>query len=237
MTTTTTKSVFWKGVRDGAPFVLIMAPFAMLFGVIATEAGLNLVETMGMSIIIIAGAAQFTAIQLMIEETPTLIVIFTALAVNLRMAMYSASFAPYLRGAKLWQRALVAYLLVDQTYALGALRFEEQPKEPLPRKLAYLFGVVLPIVPVWYAFSYIGAVVGTRIPEGYALDFAIPIAFLALTGPALRTLPHVIAAFVSCVAALLLMWVPFNLGLIIAAFLAMTAGAHAELKWMPEKRA
>ena len=87
MSATTTKSVNFKGLRDGAPFVLVIAPFAMLFGVLATEAGLNLLEVMSMSMIVIAGAAQFTAVQLMIEEAPTLIVILTGLAVNLRMAM------------------------------------------------------------------------------------------------------------------------------------------------------
>ncbi|MEM8979436.1 MAG: AzlC family ABC transporter permease [Pseudomonadota bacterium] len=234
MSSTTTKSAYWAGARDGAPFILIMAPFAMLFGVIATEAGLNVIETMGMSVLIIAGAAQFTAIQLMLDEAPTVIVLITALAVNLRMAMYSASFAPILGKAPLWKRALIAYLLVDQTYALSSLRYETKPEESLSGKLAYLFGVVTPVVPVWYAFSYVGAVVGTQIPESYALDFAIPIAFLALTGPALRTLPHVLAALVSCVGALLLLWVPFNLGLIIAAFLAMMVGAYAELKLMPK---
>ena len=41
-----------------------------------------------------------------------------SLAVNLRMAMYSASLVAHLGPARLWQRALVAYLNVDQTYAL-----------------------------------------------------------------------------------------------------------------------
>ena len=82
-----TRSFYFRGFRDGLPFVLVVAPFAVLFGVIATEAGLNIVETMSMSVLVIAGAAQFTALQLLSDNAPTFIAILTALAVNMRMAM------------------------------------------------------------------------------------------------------------------------------------------------------
>ena len=67
------------------------------------------------SLVVIAGAAQFTALQLLQEEAPTVIVLISALAVNLRMAMYSASLTPYIGSAPLWQRAFAAYLTVDQS--------------------------------------------------------------------------------------------------------------------------
>ena len=56
-----TKSAFWNGFLDCAPFILVVASFGLLFGVVATEAGLNLLETMSMTVLVIAGAAQFTA--------------------------------------------------------------------------------------------------------------------------------------------------------------------------------
>ena len=72
---TTTKSWFWSGFRHGVPFVLVAAPFGTLFGVLATETGLNLTETMVFAITVFAGAAQFTALQLMQEHAPTLVVL------------------------------------------------------------------------------------------------------------------------------------------------------------------
>ncbi|NSX53822.1 AzlC family ABC transporter permease [Parasulfitobacter algicola] len=228
MTATTTKSIFWKGVRDGAPFLLVVGPFGLLFGVIATEAGLNLSETMGFSVLVIAGAAQFTAVQLMVDEAPTLIVLATSLAVNLRMAMYSASITPHLGAAPLWKRALVSYFLVDQSYAVSVAKYEKE-NWSLQQKLAYFFGVIIPICPMWYVLTLVGAMVGETIPDTWALDFAIPITFLALVAPALRTLPHVIAAFVSIVLALLLAGLPYNSGLLIAAVVAMMIGAQSEL--------
>jgi predicted branched-subunit amino acid permease len=236
MTTTTRKSPYVQGVLDASPFILMIIPFATLFGVLATEAGLNVFETMAFSIVVIAGAAQFTALQLMQENTPTVIVLISALAVNLRMAMYSASLTPYIGSAPLWQRALCAYVTVDQSYVIGVSKFEREPDMTVPARVAYFFGAVTPIVPLWYGFTLVGALVGTRIPESWALDFAIPIAFLAMIAPMFRTAAHVVAALVAVVVALLAAGIPYSLGLIIAGIAGMMAGAQTEV-WLERKGA
>jgi len=234
MTVTTTKSVYWKGVRDGAPFILVVSPFALLFGVVATEAGLNVWETLAFSVVVIAGAAQFTALQLMQENAPTVIVLASALAVNLRMAMYSASLTPHLGATPIWQRALAAYVMVDQSYACSILAYERNRDWTPTQKMAFYFGAVTPVIPVWYAMTVIGALIGSAMPTGLALDFAVPITFIAMIAPALRTLAHKAAALASVVLALLFVFVPFNLGLIIAGIGGMMVGAQVEL-WMSRR--
>lgn len=219
---------YWQGFRAGLPFVLVVAPFGLLFGVVATEAGLDIVQTMVMTVLVIAGASQFAAVQLLSDNAPTFVVILTGLAVNMRMAMYSASLTPHLGKASLGKRALVAYFLVDQSYAVSVAEYENAPARPLPEKLAYFFGSVSPIAPLWYGFTYVGAVAGKAIPPEYALDFAVPITFIAIVAPALRSLPQISAAFVSVSVALLLAWLPYNSGLMIAALLAMMTGAAIE---------
>ncbi|MGC3938257.1 AzlC family ABC transporter permease [Roseobacter sp. EG26] len=226
--TRTRASAFWKGVADGTPFLLVVGPFAMLFGVLATEAGLNILETLAFSAVVFAGAAQFTALQLMQENAPTLIVLASALAVNLRVAMYSASLTPWIGAAPLWQRAIAAYFTVDQSYACSVAQFEKEPQMTVPQRMAYFFGVLTPIVPTWYISTFIGAAIGTQVPESWALDFALPITFLAMVAPMLRTAAHVIAACVAIVVSLLAAGVPYSLGLIIAGALGMIAGAQAE---------
>lgn len=234
MTTETTKSIFWRGVRDAAPFLLVVGPFALLFGVVAVEAGLSVVETLGFSVVVIAGAAQLTALQLMVENMPTIVILASALAVNLRMAMYSAALTPYLGAAPLWHRAIAAYFIVDQSYALSALRYEENAHWSLRQKLAYFWGTVAPICPFWYVFTLVGALVGEAIPDWLALDFALPITFLALIMPMLRTPAHVAAAVVSVVAALLFAFLPYNLGLLVAGVAGMMTGAEVERRLSPE---
>jgi predicted branched-subunit amino acid permease len=229
MTHITTRSVYWKGVRDGLPFILVVAPFALLFGVVSTEAGLNVWETLAFSVVVIAGAAQFTALQLMQENAPTVIVLASALAVNLRMAMYSASLTPHLGATPIWQRALAAYMMVDQSYACSVLAYERNQGWTPAQKMAFYFGAVTPVIPVWYAMTVAGALIGSSMPAGLALDFAVPITFIAMIAPALRTLAHQAAALASVILALSFAFVPFNLGLIIAGIGGMIVGAQVEL--------
>ncbi|ARE40234.1 AzlC family protein [Rhodovulum sp. P5] len=221
-------STYWTGFRHGAPFLLVIAPFGILFGVVGTEAGLNLAEVMGFSILVIAGAAQFTAVQLMADNAPTFVVLATSLAVNLRMAMYSASITPHLGAAPRWQRAIMAYFLVDQSYAVAHARYEAHPEMSLAERVVYFFGVITPVCPMWYLMTLAGALAGQEIPPEYAIDFAVPITFLALVAPALRTLAHVAAAAVSVTLALLLAFLPYSSGVLIAGAAAMVVGAWVE---------
>ena len=232
MPTETTKSIFLTGAREASPFILEVGPFGLLFGVVATEAGLNVLETMTFSILVIAGAAQLTALQLMTENAPTIIVIISALAVNLRMAMYSASLAPYIGPAPLWQRALAAYFLVDQSYGLAAVKYETEPAWTVRQRMAYFFGTIAPVCPFWYLSTLAGALIGSSVPEWLALDFAMPITFIALIAPALRTRAHVAAALVSITVALGLAFLPYNLGLLVAGIAGMVTGAEVERQTM-----
>ena len=232
---TSTNSAFWGGMRDGAPFMAVAGPFAALFGVLATEAGLNIVEVMGFSVVVIAGAAQFTALQLLQDNAPTVIVLVSALAVNLRTAMYSAALTPYLGKAKLWQRVFIAYLLVDQNYALSHARFDAEPEMPLRFRLAYYVGTTLLTLMTWFSCSYLGAVLGTALPPGIPLDFALPIAFLSMVAPMVRTLPHLAAAVVAIGVALVAVSLPYSLGLLVAGLAGMMAGSQVEV-WLEGRR-
>ena len=229
------RRAFRQGALAGLPFSIVVVPFGMVFGVVATEAGLNLAETMGFTILVIAGASQLAAVQLMVDNAPTLVVVLTALAVNLRMAMYSAALAPHLGAAPVWQRGLIAYMMVDQAYSVSHLRYETGPPMTLSERVAYYMGVITPICPLWYLATLFGALAGTALPVGLPIDMAVPIAFLAMIGPMLRTLAHMAAAFVSVLGALALGFVPYNLGLLLAALLALVVGARVEL-WLAARR-
>lgn len=220
---------FWEGFRSGTPFVFVALPFGILFGVFATEAGLNILQTMTFSATVLAGATQLTALQLMNEGTPVLIILFSALVVNMRVAIYSASLTPHMGAAPLWQRACVAYLIVDQSYACSIIQFEKEPKMSMGQRVGFFFGSVAPSTGVWLLSTYAGAVVGNQIPESWALDFALPLTIIAMLGPMIPTLPHLVAVLVAVITSLLTVFFPFNLGLLIAGCAGMIAGAQAEV--------
>lgn len=222
------RPLYGQGVREGLPYVLVIFPFALLFGVVATEAGLDIAQTMGMTILVIAGASQFAAVAQMSDQAPVIMVLATSLAVNLRMAMYSASLAPHLGGEPLWRRALAAYFLVDQSAVMSIEKFEVEPQHSGVEKLKYILGVMTPVAPLWYGGTLIGALVGSSIPESFALDFAMPITFIAMIAPMIKSLAHLAAAATSVVLALVLAGMPYGTGLLVAGLAAMIAGALVE---------
>lgn len=222
------RTAFFRGCRHALPFLIVVVPFAMLFGALATDAGLTMVEVITFSAVVFAGAAQFAALQLMQDQAPLLVILATSLAVNLRMVMYSISLSPHLGAAPLGLRATIAYFLVDQSYVASIAEFERNPAMSMAAKVGYFFGSIAPIAPLWYVSTIAGARLGRTIPPEYALDFAVPITFLAVIAPMIRTLPHIAATLVSIVGALALAKLPFGTGLLVAAGLAMTAGATLE---------
>lgn len=225
----TPKSAYLAGVQAGLPFIFIAAPFALLFGVVAIEAGLTIAQAMGFSIVVIAGAAQFAAVQLMVDDASIVLVLLAALAVNLRMAMYSAALVPYLGTAPLWQRAMVSYMNFDQSYIASVAQYEAVPDMTVSDRVKYFMGVITPITPLWIVMTGVGAYFGAVIPPEFALDFALPITFLAMIGPMLRTLAHVAAALTSMIVGLALVAFPSGSGLLIAAACAMVVGVCVEV--------
>lgn len=217
------------GVVQALPFVLVLVPFGMLFGVLANEAGLHLSQVLGFSVLVLAGASQFTALQLISDHAPLVVVILSALVVNLRMAMYSAALVPWLGGAAPRQKALLAYTLIDQTYALSVQHYEDNPRLRLDQRLGYFFGTSISCCIPWFVASAVGFTLGRAIPESWALDFALPITFLAMIAPMLRSLAHVAAATVAVLAALAFSGLPSGLGVLLAAPLAMASGVAVEL--------
>jgi predicted branched-subunit amino acid permease len=214
----------------------VVAPFGLLFGAVASDAGLSLLETMTMTIFVIAGAAQFTALALLQDHAPTLIVIAAALAVNLRMAMYSAALVPHIGSAPLLKRAFASYFVVDQVFAVSVKAFDFDGEFSVAQKIAFIVGAGSAIFPFWIGSTLAGALFGNAIPPEFSLDFAIPICFISITAPMMRSLPHLVAAMVSIAVALALAWLPYYLWLMAAALLAMIAGAQTE-SWLQRRRA
>lgn len=230
----TLRSAYRRGFLAGLPFLLVIIPFGVLFGVAGADAGMRLAEVMGFSILVIAGASQFTAVQLMNDHAPVIVVILTALAVNLRMAMYSAALAPHLGNAGRWQKVLIAYFTIDQSFAIASQEFEKAPDRPFAEKLACFAGACTPTCLPWSFATLAGALLGKAIPAGLALDFAVPVTFLAMIAPMLRSVPHLVAAAVSVLTALSLSFMPSGTGVLVAAVLAMVAGAQTET-WLARR--
>ncbi|WP_224333925.1 AzlC family ABC transporter permease [Haloprofundus halobius] len=111
------------GIRDVLPLFLGIVPFAVVFGVAAVDAGLTAVQAVGLSVFVFAGAAQLATLELLAANAAVPVVVLTAVVINLRMLMYSASIAPYFRSLAGRSKAVMAYFLTDQAYALSVAHY------------------------------------------------------------------------------------------------------------------
>lgn len=218
---------FLAGVRAVAPILVGILPFALVAGAAGVSAGLTAVQTVAMSVLVFAGASQLAAIDLFGRDAPVAVVVATALVVNLRHVMYSASIAPYFRRFSAPAKWLGAYVLTDQAYALSLAEYRETTPETRSRWWFYL-GTAATLWTVWQAGTAAGALLGAGVPDGLSLEFAVPLTFTALLFGAVDDRTTGVAAVcgggIGAVAAPL----PFNLGLVVGALAGVVAGVLVE---------
>jgi 4-azaleucine resistance transporter AzlC len=217
------RDAFRSGVRDFAPIIAGVIPFGAIAGIAAVAAGLTIAQAIGMSVIVLAGASQLATIELLGRDAALITIVFTALVINARFVMYSASLAAYAKPLTPGKKASMAYLLTDQAYAFSINRFTVRAEQPLVR-YAYYLGVGSTLWVVWQISTASGAVLGAFIPESLSLDFAIPLVFIALLVPALRNRSDGLAAVTGGVVAVVAVGLPYNLSLITAAVTGVALG-------------
>jgi 4-azaleucine resistance transporter AzlC len=215
------------GVKAATPILLGAIPFGLAVGVAAIEAGLSPAQGMATSLLIFAGAAQLAAIQLVDSGLPLLMLV-TALVINLRLAIYSASLAPHLQHLSGRWRWLLAYFLTDQAYAVSLSRY--QAGMARADKHWYYLGAGASIWLVYQLVCAIGLSIGASVPSNWSLDFIIPLTFLGLLVPTVRDRGTLIAALTGGLAAILLIGMPLKLGMLAAALLGICAGLLVEPK-------
>lgn len=220
--------VFWSGVREEVPLLVGVFPFGMIYGALALKAGLGLAASQMMSSIVFAGSSQFIAAQLIHDAAPSLVIVLTIAVVNLRHMLYSASIAPYLEKLSIRWKVLLSYLLTDEAYAPTALKFEREGASPLGHW--FLFGAGLALWSTWQVSTGLGIFLGAVIPPAWPLDFALPLTFIALVMPALRSRPAIAAALSAGLVALSAYSMPYKLGLILAALMGIFIGTMLEAR-------
>jgi len=224
---------FRAGFVEMLPACVGMIPFGVVCGVGAAAAGAGLGAAMALSGIVFSGAAQILAVQLLAVGAPLLVIILTCFVAGLRFLMYSAAMAPHLRPLPAhWQQGL-AFLLTDQVFATSIRRFDTAHH---PREGAMHFlGGGLALWMNWQLTNLAGYFAGNLIPAAWSLDFAVPLCFIALVAPLLRTLPNVMAATVAAIAVLAFAGLPMKLNLIVAGLVGIAAGTLVDIARSPRR--
>jgi predicted branched-subunit amino acid permease len=213
-----------QGVVDALPLFVPAIPFGLVIGLAITEAGMNPFVGWSSSWLIFAGAAQLTLITLLGGGVAVAAAISTALVVNARHLMYSVALAPTFQNQPRWFRWLGPYFLIDQVFALTTIRPEEDPDRFRSHYLAA--GVTFWVL--WMAVVGLGLLIGPVVPEGWNLEFAIPILFIGLLVVGTETWPEVIAALAGAAVTYLVAGLPNRTGLLVGSVAGVAAGTIAE---------
>lgn len=222
------REMFGAGMLAVLPMLPGVAPFGIVAGLTAIGTGLSAIQAVFLSVAVFAGAAQLATLQLIGTDALPAVILLTALTINLRFAMYSASLAPHLQHlGRRWHLPL-AYFLVDQNYAVSIHGFRYGDDGWRERGHWYYLGAGVALWLTWQASTAVGVFMAAGVPDGWSLDFAIPLVFLVLLVPALRNRAHVVAALAGGVIATVGADLPLHLGIVTGAFAGIAAGVVFE---------
>ena len=224
-----------EGVRRIFPFSLIAGPFGLVYGATAAESGIDDVPAILASMTIVAGASQIALVELIDEGASWIVAVATALVINLRFSLYSASLSPDFRRFSPGWRYGLGYLLTDQTAVLSIVEYEQRSDPEYQRW--FTLGAGLWFVLPWWGGTAAGVLLGGDIPDNWQIGFAVPLMFTALLVPTVVGRPKVAAAIAGAAVAVGTTWLPDGVNIMAGAAAGIAVGTILSERADPEEAA
>jgi predicted branched-subunit amino acid permease len=206
--------------RDSLGIGIATGAYALSFGAIATTAGLTLLQTVSLSLLMFTGASQFALVGVVGGGGSVWAGVATAALLGTRNALYGVRLSSLL-GVLGLRRAAAAHFVIDETTAMAIAR------DHIPDSRFAFWATGLAVFTLWNLGTLVGALATHALPDPRVLGFdaAPPAAFLALLAPRLRGRePLAIALGAAVVALACLPFVPAGVPLLIVALLVVLFG-------------
>jgi len=206
--------------RDALGIGIATGAYALSFGAIATTAGLTLLQTVSLSLLMFTGASQFALVGVVGAGGSVWAGAATAALLGTRNALYGVRLSSLL-GVLGLRRAAAAHFVIDETTAMAIAR------DQIPDSRFAFWATGLAVFTLWNLGTLVGALATHALPDPRVLGFdaAPPAAFLALLAPRLRARePLAIALGAAVVALACLPVVPAGVPLLIVALLVVLFG-------------
>jgi predicted branched-subunit amino acid permease len=207
-------------VRDALGIGIATGAYALSFGAISTTAGLTLLQTVALSVLMFTGASQFALVGVVGAGGSVWAGAATAALLGTRNALYGVRLSSLL-GVGGLRRALAAHFVIDETTAMAIAR------DTIPASRFAFWATGIAVFTLWNLGTLAGALATHALPDPKLLGFdaAPPAAFLALLAPRLRARePMAIALASAAVALIALPFVPAGIPLLIVAALVAVLG-------------
>lgn len=190
-----------EGIKDSIPIVLGYLPLGFAFGVLATEAGMNLQQATAMSVLCFTGAGQYIAIGVMQAGGAVITAILANLLINQRYTLFATSMVPYINKLPTRWAAFLSYGLTDETYAVAMNRYRQREAS-----ISYMAGLNLTSHLSWIGSTILGAWLGSMISntERFGLGFALPAMYTCLLVFMVNKKSDALVAIIAAVICLLI---------------------------------
>jgi 4-azaleucine resistance transporter AzlC len=213
------------GTVRAVPIILGYLPIGFAFGVLASTAGLNILNAVAMSVFLYAGSAQLISVGMIASGATVAAITLTVFMVNLRHLLMSAYLAPYLGRLNRWQQALFSYEITDESFAVHSIHFRKNGVPPANQLFALNHSAHL----AWITGTALGAWLGGLLSfdtEAFGIDYALPAMFIALLVMQLEKRLHVLVALLAAALGLAFYLLGMSqLYIILATVIAAAAGA------------
>ncbi len=218
---------FWLGVRMFLPVAISIAAYGVVWGVLAGQAGMSVLEVALMSGLVLAGSSQFVALDMWTPGSlPIVSIVIATAIVNLRMLLMSATLRPLVGHLPLPQAFASMFVVADEQWAMTMAEMRKGSGS-----VAFFLGTGVLSWFSWVLSTLCGRLLGAFIddPTRYGLDFAFTATFLALLLGMWKGRGDLIPWFVGALAAILTSrLIEGNWYIIVGGLVGSFAGALAE---------
>jgi len=187
-----------------------------------------------MSVLVLAGAAQFAAVGLIADGAGWPSIVLLTAVLNARHLLYSAAMAPWLGRRSRLERAAMAHVLTDETFALSLAHFQRVGRADV---LGYWLAAGFDCLS-WPIATAVGVIGGQLIPDPaqFGLDVIFPAAIGGLAVRLAVGRPEVAAAVAGAALAVVggIVAGP-AISIVVAGLLAPIAGLLIERKGEPSR--
>ena len=206
---------FWLGALHIIPLCLAVLPWGVLAGSMAVSQGFSPLQSVGLSVFVFAGAAQLVTISMVAAGSGFIAICLTILVITAQHLLYALILREHVSSLPLKKRLPVAFLLTDELFALSVGKKSYD--------FAYLMGAGLCFYLAWIAFTVLGVVLASSVPNlaDYHLDFSIVATFIAIVVPMLKRLSSLVGVVISLVLSLLLNSLEVSGAVVIAGLVGM----------------
>lgn len=207
-------------VRQGISVGIATGAYGVSFGALAVAAGLSVLQTCALSLLLFSGGSQFAFIGIVGAGGSGVAAVATSTLLGLRNGLYGLQLTRLLQLGGV-RRVVGAQLTIDESTAVAI----GQPEVAASRLGFWVTGAAVFVL--WNLMTLVGAIVGNALgdPKRYGLDAAAASAFLALLWPRLKAAEaRAVAVAAAFVAIVLSPFVPAGVPVLAAGLAAVVGG-------------